>query len=65
MSKTIYLNIKTSQGIETVDQFTRGENSPNDSLEFRKYVRKMVAEYHLSGMPVYISGRSTKDWKNK
>ena len=65
MSKTIYLNMKTPQGIETIDEFTRGGRLPNDPREFRQYVRKMVAEYHSSGMPVYISGRSTKDWKNE
>lgn len=61
---TIYLNMRTSYGVETVDSFTRGEDSPADVKEFRKYVSQMVSEYHLSGQPVYRSSRPTKDWKN-
>ncbi|MFN5417957.1 MAG: hypothetical protein ACK5B9_12940 [Flavobacteriia bacterium] len=59
--KTVFLNMKTSQGVETVDEFTRELNQ--DPIEFRKYVNKMVKEYHLSGMNVYKSSRCTKDWK--
>ena len=61
--KTIFLNIRTNQGVETVDEFTREEGqNPKD---FRKYVNQMVAEYHLSGMNVYKSSRSTRDWANE
>lgn len=61
--KPIYLNMKTSYGIETVDEFSREQNqSPK---EFRAYVSKMVQEYHLAGMPVYRSSRCTKEWKEK
>ena len=61
--QTIYLNMKTSSGVETVDEFTREpEQSPK---EFRTYVYKMVQEYHLAGMPVYRSSRCTKDWAAK
>jgi len=61
--KTIYLNMRTSSGVETVDEFSpeQGQN-PKD---FKKYVREMVAEYHLSGQPVYTSSRCTKDWRDK
>ena len=60
---TIFLNLRTSQGVETVDEFTRElGQSPK---EFRAYVSKMVGEYHLSGMSVYRSSRCTRDWKNK
>lgn len=59
----IYLNIKTSEGVETVDEFTREEGqSPK---EFRQYVLKMEREYQIAGMNVYKSTRSTKEWKNK
>jgi hypothetical protein len=61
---TIYLNMKTAQGIETVDQFTRGEDAPQDFKEFRKYVNRIIHEYHLSGMNVYKSSRSTREWRN-
>lgn len=61
--KTIYLNLKSSYGVETVDEFSREENqSPK---EFRKYVSEMVREYQLAGMNVYKSSRCTNDWKNK
>jgi hypothetical protein len=63
--QTIYLNIKTSQGVETVDQFTRGEDAPQNPKEFRKYINQMISEYQLTGQNVYKSTRSTKEWKNK
>jgi hypothetical protein len=59
--KTIYLNMKTKQGVETVDEFTREEGqNPKD---FRAYVNSMVKEYRISGMQVYKSSRSTKEWR--
>jgi hypothetical protein len=59
--KTIYLNMKTKQGVETVDEFTREEGqNPKD---FRVYVNSMVKEYRISGMQVYKSSRSTKEWR--
>jgi hypothetical protein len=60
---TIYLNLKTNLGTETVDEFSRETSqSPKD---FRKYVNDMVKEYRLAGMSVYKSSRSTKEWRNK
>ena len=63
--RTVFLNTKTSYGVETVDSFTRGEDAPATTKEFRAYVREMIREYHLSGMPVYRSSRCTNEWKNK
>jgi len=60
---TVYLNMKTSQGVETVDEFTKEENQT--SKEFRLYVNQMCKEYHIAGMGVYKSQRSTNDWKTK
>jgi hypothetical protein len=61
--KTIYLNMRTSQGVETIDEFTIEEGqSPK---EFRKYVNEMVKEYSIAGMNTYKSSRCTKDWKQK
>ena len=55
--------MRTSQGVETVDEFTREENqSPK---EFRLYVNQMVKEYQIAGMNVYKSSRCTNDWKQK
>ena len=62
-NKPIYLNMKTYQGVETVDEFTREENQT--PKEFRAYVRQMVQEYHLAGMMVYKSSRCTKEWASK
>lgn len=61
--ETIYLNTKSSFGVETVDEFTREKGQ--DPREFRKYVKDMVKEYHIAGMNVYRSSRATNDWKNK
>lgn len=59
----IYLNMRTSRGVETIDEFTREVNqTPKD---FRVYVNKMITEYRLAGMNVYKSNRSTKEWRNK
>lgn len=60
---TIYLNMKTNSGVETVDEFTKEEKQTNK--EFRAYVSEMVSNYHLAGMNVYRSSRCTKDWKQK
>ena len=63
--KTIYLNLKSQYGVETVDQFTQGENAPQNWKEFRKYVNEMLINYLESGMQVYKSQRATKEWRNK
>jgi len=60
---TIFLNIKTNLGTETVDEFTREENQT--LKEFKKYVNQIVNEYQIAGLNVYKSIRSTNDWKNK
>jgi len=61
--KTVYLNVRTVYGVETVDEFTQEPKQP--LKEFNIYVRKMIAEYHLSGQNVYSSTRPTKEWKDK
>lgn len=59
----IYLNMRTNQGIETVDEFTRPiEQSIKD---FKKYINNIISEYRLAGMNVYRSNRCTKEWRNK
>jgi hypothetical protein len=57
----IYLNLKTSKGIETVDQLER-----NDFDSFKEYkieLKNMIINYRLAGMNVYKSQRACKDWK--
>lgn len=59
---TIYLNMKTTEGVETVDEFTQEVNQTYRG--FIQYVIDMVGEYHTSGMSVYRSQRCTKDWND-
>jgi len=58
--QTIYLNMRTPYGVETVDEFTQAKNQAY--RDFKKYVRQMIREYHLCNMNVYQSQRCTKDW---
>ena len=60
--KKIYLNSRTNYGIETVDEFT--QETGQLYSDFKKYVKKMVCEYRLSGMDVYCSSRATKEWRD-
>ena len=59
--KTIYFNLRTPEGIETVDHFNR-EEEQMEVREFKKYVNKMLAETRSAGMNVYISSRPTKEY---
>lgn len=60
----VYLNMKTSHGVETVDEFSREEEKMS-RREFLDYVREMVREYRLVGVDVYMSRRPTKEWKER
>jgi hypothetical protein len=60
---TIFLNIKTNLGTETVDEFTREENQT--LKEFKKYINHLINEYQIAGINVYKSSRSTNGWRNK
>ena len=60
---TTYFNIKTNLGTETIDQIS--ENDFTTYKEFRLERKRLVSEYHLAGMNVYTSNRSTKEWRNK
>lgn len=58
-----YLNIKSHYGVETVDEL-----SPSDFKtykEFRQELRRLVSEYQLSGMNVYVSSRCDKTWSKQ
>jgi hypothetical protein len=61
--KPIYLNTKTSQGVETIDEFTIEPQQSNK--DFKKYIDKMINEYSIAGINVYKSSRCTKDWSSK
>ena len=58
---TQYLNMKTSYGVETVDQLDSEDFTNN--REFRKELKRLINEYRLSGMIVYSSSRCDKSWK--
>lgn len=66
---TVYLNMRSSYGVETVDEFSSEEfqewNSKSEKpyKSFLAYVQEMISEYHLSSMNVYRSQRCTKDWR--
>lgn len=55
-----YLNLKTNYGTETVDSLSQKDF--NTFKEFRKELRRLVSEYRLAGMNVYISQRSVKGY---
>ncbi len=56
--KTIYLNMKTNQGTETVDQISREDFATR--AEYVKELKNIVKEYNLAGMKVYTSQRQVK-----
>lgn len=58
---TIFFNMRTSQGVETVDEFTPENGQSNK--DFRKYINDMQREYSIAGMNVYKSSRCTDEWK--
>lgn len=55
---TRYINFKGQQGVETVDQLERQDFSTY--REFKKELNRLLTEYRLSGMAVYISQRQAK-----
>jgi len=56
-----FLNMKSSQGRETVDEFEKQEGQ--HVREYLAYVREMVKEYQIAGMDVYRSSRCCANWK--
>jgi len=60
---TSYFNIKTSFGIETIDELST--NDFPTFKEFRIERKRLISEYNIANMYPYISQRCTKDWKNK
>jgi len=61
--RKVYLNMKSSYGVETVDELSRSDF--DTGKQFRAEVRRLINEYHIAGMPVYASSRCTKDWKKE
>lgn len=55
---TRYINFKGSNGVETVDELSRQDF--NTYTEFKKELNRLLTEYRLAGMSVYISQRKSK-----
>ena len=61
--KTTYFNLKTNYETETVDELVSSDF--NTLKEFRAEKYRLLREYRMAGMNVYLSSRCTNDWKNK
>ena len=48
-----YLNIKSCYGVETVDQLDK--NDFNSLKEFKQELKRLVNEYRIAGINVYIN----------
>lgn len=62
----IYLNIKTSQGVETIDQLDAKDFKTYK--EFNKELKRLKNEYRIASSfynSIYSSQRCTNDWKQK
>jgi hypothetical protein len=55
---TRYINFKGSHGVETVDQLERSDFSTYK--EFKIELNRLLTEYRLAGMSVYISQRQSE-----
>ena len=56
-----YFNVKGSDGVETIDELDSSD-FPNHRA-FKKELRRLVHEYHLTQQFCYVSSRSTKAWR--
>jgi len=57
----IYFNIKTEEGVETIDELDSSKFAKRRDFIAEK--RNMIENYWMSGVNVYISSRSTKEWR--
>jgi hypothetical protein len=57
-----YLNLKSVYGTETIDELDMKDFKT--FKEFKKELFRLRSEYYLCNMFVYISQRSTKDWRS-
>lgn len=58
-----YFNLKTQYGIETIDEINK--NDFKSTIEYINEKNRVIKEYRLSGINVYLSTRSTKEWREK
>ena len=57
-----YLNVKTSHGVETVDQVDPKDFKNN--MEFKGELLRLRREYILAGINVYVSQRCDASWNS-
>lgn len=57
-----YFNVKTNYGIETIDEINK--NDFKSRIEYINEKNRLIREYRLSGINVYLSSRSTKEYRN-
>lgn len=64
MNKKTFINIKTAEGVETIEEFNRDEY--NSSKEYRDEVNNTLTEYHRNKnfIGAYLSTRCTKEWRS-
>jgi len=63
---TTYYNIKTSYGVETIDEINSEEFKT--FKDFRNERKRMLKEYRLCGSfysGLYYSSKCTNEWKNQ
>lgn len=63
---TVYLNIKTNEGVETIDELSQKDF--NSYKEFTQELKRLKNEYRIASdyySGIYSSNRSTKDWRQK
>ncbi len=53
-----YLNLKTSYGVETVDSLNKKDFT--EYKQFKAELRRLLNEYRIAGMNVYVSQRKAK-----
>jgi len=58
----IYFNIKTIYGVETIDHLCKKQFKT--IKEYKKELKRLKNEYILSGLNVYLSQRSEKNYFN-
>jgi hypothetical protein len=55
-----YFNIKTSQRTETVDELIITDFVTHK--DYKNEVKRLINEYNICGMNVYISQKPCKEW---
>lgn len=67
-----FLNMRSSYGVETVDSLYFDEFKQWDEIRdlspceqrkaFKRELNRLISEYRLAGINVYLSQRPVKDW---